>query len=153
MRAFILEIIYEWSKKPYQKWFKKQPSWDITVKALIQYPKESLGFHLGCFMLQHDFSPQPKLENHDVFHVLTNTGVSVPEEVSMQYYLLGNGKRSIYLISVIFLGTLLYPDKIQLFNKAYKKGKAAYAFHQLDYKKLLHQSIQSLQTTFLISAL
>ncbi|WP_109434809.1 MULTISPECIES: Coq4 family protein [Aquimarina] len=151
MRAFILETIYEWSKKPYQKWFKNQPSWDIPIKALIQYPKESLGFHLGCFMLQHDFSPQPKLENHDVFHVLTNTGVSVPEEISMQYYLLGNGKRSIYLISVIFLGTLLYPDKFQLFSKAYKKGKAAYTFYQLDYKKLLHQPIQNLQTTFLIS--
>ncbi|WP_438422391.1 Coq4 family protein [Aquimarina macrocephali] len=153
MRAYILETIYELSKKPYQKWFKKQPSWDISAKTLITYPKGSLGFHLGCFLLQHDFSPQPKLENHDVFHVLTSTGISVPEEVAMQYYLLGNGKRSIYLISVIFIGTLLYPDKIKLFKKAYRKGKAAYPFHQLDYKKLLHQPVQTLKTTFLISSL
>ncbi|WP_438710058.1 hypothetical protein ACSTS3_12260 [Aquimarina muelleri] len=153
MRAFILETIYNWSKKPYQKWFKKQAPWDISVKALIQFPKESLGFHLGCFLLMYDFSPQPKLENHDVFHVLTNTGISVPEEISMQYYLLGNGKRTLYLIFVIFLGTLLYPDKINLFKNAYLKGKAAYTFHHLDYKKLLHQPIYKLQTTFLISSI
>ncbi len=151
MRAFILEAIYEWSKVPYQKWFKKNQPWDISAKTLILYSKDSLGFHLGCFLLKYNFSPQPKLENHDVFHVLINIGISVPEEIAMQYYLLGNGKRSIYLISVIFLGTLLYPDKIKLFKKAYRKGKAAYSFHQLDYKKLLHKPIQTLRTIFLIS--
>lgn len=153
MRALILEMIYNWSKKPYQKWFKKQAAWDISVQTLIQFPKESLGFHLGGFLLMHNFSPQPKLENHDVFHVLTNTGISVPEEISMQYYLLGNGKRTLYLIFVIFIGTLFYPDKINIFKKAYSKGKSAYPFYNLDYKKLLHQPIHKLQTTFLISSI
>ena len=153
MKAFILETIYNYSKIPYQKWFKKEVPWDIPIKTLIQYPKDSLDFHLGCFLLMHDFSPQPKLENHDVFHVLTNTGVSVPEEISMQYYLLGNGKRTIYLASVIFLGTLLYPNKFNLFKKAYLKGKAAHTFHHLEYKKLLKQPIQKLQTTFLITSI
>ncbi|WP_103071161.1 Coq4 family protein [Aquimarina sediminis] len=153
MRAFILETIYNWSKKPYQRWFKKNPPWDISIKTLLKYPKETLGFHLGCFLLRNNFSPQPKLEDHDVFHVLTNIGITVSEEIAMQYYLLGNGKHSIYQVSVIFLGTLLYPDKIKLFKKSYRKGKAAYPFHQLDYKKLLHQPVQTLKTTFLISSL
>ncbi len=153
MRAFILETIYEWSKKPYQKWFKKNQAWDIPVKKLIVYPKESLGFHLGCFLLKYDFNPQPKLEDHDVIHVLTDIGITVPEEIAMQYYLLGNGKRSMYLIAVILLGTFLFPDKIKFFRKAYKKGKAAYPFYQLDYKKLLHQPLQKIQNTFLITSL
>ncbi len=153
MRSFISETIYEWSKKPYQKWFKKSPAWDIPIKKLILYPQESLGFHLGCFLLKYNFDPQPKLEDHDVFHVLTDIGVTVPEEIAMQYYLLGNGKRSAYLIAVILLGTLLYSDKIKLFRKAYKKGKAAYSFYQLDYQKLLCQPIQKIQDTFLITSL
>ncbi len=153
MRALILETIYEWSKKPYQKWFKRNLAWDIPTKQLMHYPQESLGFHLACFLLKHNFDPQPKLENHDVFHVLTNTGISVPEEIAMQYYLLGNGKQSMYLLSVISLGTLLYPDKISFFRSAYRKGKMAHAFYQLDYKKLLDQPIQTLRNTFLISML
>ena len=153
MRAFILETIYEWSKVPYQKWFKKNPPWELSAQQLIQYPKESLGFHLGCFLLKHDFSPQPKLENHDIFHVLTGTGITVPEEIAMQYYLLGNGKRSMYLLCVILLGTLLYPDKFGVFKSAYQKGKNAHSFYQLDCLRLLNTPIQKLQTTFLISPL
>ncbi|TPN81726.1 Coq4 family protein [Aquimarina algicola] len=153
MRALIMETLYEWSKKPYQKWFKHNPEWDISTKTLLKYPKYSLGFHLGCFLLKHDFNPQPKLENHDVFHVLTDTGVSVHEEIAMQYYLFGNGKRSLYMLSVIGIGTICYPDKIKLFRRALRKGKTAYPFHQLEYLKLLDQSVQKLKTTFLITSL
>ncbi len=153
MRAFFIETLYEWTKKPYQKWFKKDLPWNLSVKELIQYPKESLGFHLGCFLLRHDFSPQPKLENHDVFHVLTNTGITVYEEIAMQYYLFGNGKRSAYLLFVLLIGTALYPDKIKFFIHAYRKGKKALPFYQLAYQKLLYQSLSSLQKTFLITSI
>jgi len=150
MRNIILESLYEWSKKPYQKWIKKSDPWDIPVNALLQYPEPSLGFHLGCFLLKNNFDIQPKLEDHDVFHVLTNTGISVPEEISMQYYLLGNGKRSLYLFTVIGIGTVLYPDYLKLFLNAYKSGKKAFQFYHLDFLKLLHQPVHRLQNTFLI---
>jgi len=62
MRALLLEILYEWSKVPYQKWFKKETPWELSVSQLLMYPENSLGFHLGSFLLQHDFTPQPKLD-------------------------------------------------------------------------------------------
>lgn len=150
MRAIILEHLYEWSKKPYQKYFKKTDPWEVTVQQLLQYPESTLGFHLACFLLKHHFELQPKLESHDVFHVLTGTGTSVPEEISMQYYLLGNGKRSLYLFTVIALGSLLFPDELRRFVKAYKRGRRALSFHQLDFSKMLFQPIQRIQSTFLI---
>jgi len=142
MRDFIMEYLYEGSKFPYQRFVKKSIPWKVSVSELITYPKISLGFHLGCL--------QPKLENHDVFHVLTETGTSVPEEIGMQYYLLGNGKRSLYGYAFILLGTLLYPDYIRYFSCTFKKGKKALPFHQLDFSKLLKQSITRLKSTFLI---
>ena len=150
MRAFILENLYEWSKVPYQKYIKQNNPWPISVDKLAKYPKTSLGFHLANFLTQHCLEMQPKLESHDVFHVLTGTGVSVPEEISMQYYLFGNGKRSLYLFTVIPLGTLLYPDFLNRFRKAYCRGKRAWPFHQLDFSKLLHQPIRHIQNAFLI---
>jgi len=118
-----------------------------TVRFLIKngLKKKSLG------TFPYDFTPQPKLENHDVFHVLTKTGITVPDEIAMQYYLMGNGKRSMYLYMVILVGTLLYPDKFRLFKTAYKKGARAYSFYQLDFKKLLDQPLDTLRTTFLIA--
>ncbi len=150
MRSLILEVLYEWSKRPYQKFIKKNEPWPATVPDLMQYPKTSLGFHLACFMLEHDFSLQPKLEDHDVFHVLTSTGVSVPEEISMQYYLWGNGKRSLYQVAVIFLGTVLFPDYIKLFRNAYTRGKEAHKFYQINFLKLLPQPISIIKSTFQI---
>ncbi len=153
IRALILDIIFGWIKKPRQKWYKKNTTWDIPIHELVLYPHESLGYHVGCFLLKYSFKPHPKLEDLDVFHVLTNTGTTVIEEIALQFYLFGNGKRSPYLISVIVLGALLYPNKANLFKRAYKKGKTAYHFHQLDYQKLLYQPVQKIQNTFLITPL
>lgn len=149
MRAIILEKLYEWSLVPYQA-LKQNTAWNIRIDDLLDYHKESLGYGLGSFLSRNNFDLQQKLESHDVFHVLTDTGITVPEEISMQFYLLGNGKRSPYLFTVIFLGTMLYPDYLNFFYKTYRRGKSALSFHKLDFQKLLDQPIEKIKTTFLI---
>jgi hypothetical protein len=148
MRALIIEKMYEWSKKPYQKYFKKNEPWNVTPKQLILYPKESLGFHMGCFLMKYNFEMQPKLEEHDVIHVLTQTGVSVIDEIGMQYFLRGNGKKSLYMMMVIAIGTLFYPNRLKTFYKFYQRGKNAHEFHHLDFQKMLFQPLKEIQFTF-----
>tara|TARA_R110002051_G_scaffold101623_5_gene172465 strand:- start:3698 stop:4153 length:456 start_codon:yes stop_codon:yes gene_type:complete len=150
MKALLLETLYEISKKPYQKYIKKNSPWDISAQDLLKFPNHTLGFHLSCFLLKYSFELQPKLESHDVYHVLTNTGVSVPEEISMQYYLLGNGKHSLYLFTVISIGTLLCLTHFKTFKSAYNRGKKSLKFHQIDFSKLLYVPIARIRTTFLI---
>ena len=106
MKDKLIEKMYEISKKPYQKFIKRNQPWDITKEQLIEYVFGSLGFDLGLFLTSNQFEIQAKLEDHDIIHILTNTGVKVVDEISMQYYLLGNGKRSLYLYIVILTGTL-----------------------------------------------
>ena len=151
MRDLILEIAYELSKRPYQRFFKKGQPWPLGLPDLMQFPKASLGFHVACFMLKHNFELQPKLEDHDVFHVLTATGVSVSEEIGMQYYLWGNGKRSVYQIGVMLVGLLVFPDHIKLFHTEYLRGKSAHKFYQLEFLKLLDQPLQLIKSTFQIT--
>ncbi|WP_233581809.1 ubiquinone biosynthesis protein COQ4 [Flavobacterium macacae] len=116
MKDLLIEKLYEISKKPYQKFFKKNQPWNISQQEFLHYPEETLGFHLGCFLLKHNFDIQPKLEDHDVVHVLTNTGISVPEEIGMQYLLFGNGKRSLYLYMVMLTGTFFIQPKSIISN-------------------------------------
>lgn len=149
IRAVILEKLYEVSLRPYRH-FKKKRAWELGIKDLLDYPEESLGFEVGCFLVENQFTIQDKLENHDVFHILTNTGISVPEEIGMQFYLFGNGKRSFYLFSVIVLGSLFYPEKIKFFTFQYYKGKRSLPFHQIDFYKLLDQPLERIKSTFLI---
>ncbi|RZJ52194.1 MAG: hypothetical protein EOO44_12600 [Flavobacterium sp.] len=148
MRDQFIEKLYECSKKPYQKYFKKNKPWNIDKTELLNYPEGSLGLGLGNFLFNNHFDIQEKLEDHDIIHVLTNTGVSVAEEIGMQFYLLGNGKKSLYLFLVISTGTLFYPKQIKYFIEQYKRGKNALPFHYLDFSKMLFTSIQSIQKTF-----
>ena len=150
MKDLFIEKMYEWSRKPYQKYIKKNAPWDITKEDLLAFPDGSLGRGLGDFLEQNNFDIQEKLEDHDVIHVLTNTGISVQDEIAMQYYLLGNRKKSLYLFLVILSGTIFYPTHIRYFVKKYQKGKEALSFHYLDFSKMLSTPILSIQTTFKI---
>ena len=151
MKDLFIEKMYELSKKPYQKFIKKGKAWEINFPELIQLPADSLGFHLGCFLLKYNFEIQPKLEDHDVIHVLTNTGISVVEEIGMQYYLFGNGKRSLYLLLVILSGTLFYPTKLSYFKNEFSKGKQAHPFYNLDFLNMLSLPLVTIQHSFNIN--
>ncbi|MBS7232651.1 hypothetical protein KHA90_16655 [Flavobacterium psychroterrae] len=150
MKDYCIEKLYECSKKPYQKYFKKNEPWKINKHELLHYPEDSLGFGLGNFLFNNHFDIQEKLEDHDIIHVLTNTGISVVEEIGMQYYLLGNGKKSLYLFLVIASGTIFYPKQIKYFIQQYKKGKEALTFYYLDFSKMLFMPIKSIQQSFKI---
>jgi ubiquinone biosynthesis protein Coq4 len=150
MRDQLIEKMYEWSKKPYQRFFKNKMAWEIDKEELLSYSDETLGYHLGQFLQMNNFDIQPKLEDHDIIHVLTNTGISVWEEIGMQYYLLGNGKKSLYLYLVIIAGTVFYPTHINYFIKEFRKGKTAHHFHYLDFSKMLLIPIETIKQTFKI---
>ncbi|HLA54599.1 MAG TPA: hypothetical protein VK623_00740 [Flavobacterium sp.] len=145
MKALFIEKMFELTKKPYQKLIKKNQPWEVSVSELIFHDEETLGFHLGCFLLKYDFEMQPQVEDHDVFHVLTNTGISVPEEIGMQYFLLGNGKRSLYLFISIMVGTVFYPFRIPVFYSFYKRGRQSHRLYDLDFFKMLGQPIKDIQ--------
>ena len=150
MRDYLIEKLYECSKKPYQKYFKKNEPWNIDKDSLMDYPEGTLGFGLGNFLYKNHFDLQEKLEDHDIIHVLTNTGVSVYEEIGMQYYLLGNGKTSLYLFMVILSGTVFYPKRMHYFIQQFKRGKQAHSFHYMDFSKMLWMPILTIQQTFKI---
>lgn len=140
--------MYDISSVFYLKYFRKNNPWNITTKDLILYPQESLGFHLCCFHLKYNLEMKPNLEEHDVIHVLTNTGVSVADEVALQYYLLGNGKIGPYMSLALITGTIFYPTHLRTFIKYYKRGRTAHQFHHLEFRKMLHLPVQTIQTSF-----
>lgn len=150
MKDLIVEKIYEITKIPYQKWFKKENPWPINRKDLLQFEQQTLGFHLGCFLLKHDFELQAQFEDHDVIHVLTQTSISVIDEIGMQFYLLGNGKRSPYLFLGVVLGMIFYANKWKLFLLQYSRGKQAHCFHQLNFFNLLHHNTLDVKESFAI---
>lgn len=148
MKDKIIEFLYKTIKVPYSYLFKNNQPWGVTVNSLLEHKINSLGHDLGQFLLDHNYNVQDGLEEHDVFHILTTIGTTVKEEVDMQFYLLGNGKKSLFLFIVIITGLTFYPMQIKSFYNSYKRGKNALQFYDLDFYKLLHQPTKTIQTTF-----
>ncbi|WP_121667148.1 Coq4 family protein [Mesonia aquimarina] len=141
MRKKLVLWLFEFSKKIYTKWFKKNHiPWCVSVQELLLYPSESFGHKLGEFLNQHHFQLIPKVERHDAYHTLTQYGVSVEEEIALQYLCLGNGKKSPYMFGAIILGTFILPEYFAFYYKSFLKGKDAKPFHHFDYKKLLQKN-------------
>jgi ubiquinone biosynthesis protein Coq4 len=147
MKDIIIELLYENIKIPYQILFKKNKEWLVTRKEMLQMPTDSLGFHYACFLIQNNFTIQKNLEEHDAYHILTKIGTTVLDEIYLQWYLFGNGKRSLFVFIVIGTGLLFYPNKYKSYYQFFKKGKRAHPFHHLNFQNLLLQPIQNLQVS------
>lgn len=145
LRVKFLLFIYDKTQKLYRTYFKKKKrQWQFNEKQLLEFHKDSLGRKLGEFYQKHGFSMIPKMENHDVHHLITGIGTQFEEEIAMQYLLLGNGKLNAHLLAAIVLGTVILPEYFRMYIKAYRKGQNMRKFHHLNFEELLWQNFENL---------
>jgi hypothetical protein len=136
-RHALLTLLFEWTAAPYARWFKSGEPWGLSAVQLTCWPEGTLGCALGHYLLAQGFELLPRLEHHDVVHLLTGVGTTVPEEVELQWLLAGNGKRSAYLLGVLLLGTLLLPEHLGRFGAAWARGRRLPRLHGRDYRSML----------------
>lgn len=154
IRAKLCEWLNETTKVSYTKWFKRNTSsWQMTINDLKSFKTRSLGYQMFNFLTQEGFSLMEKHESHDVFHVLTGYGTSKEEEIAMQCFLFGNGKKTLYMTLSILTGIVILPEFTSIFYKAYLRGKQAFPMYKLNYKLLLNYPLQQLKWTFNIKPL
>ena len=111
LRLKFLLFMYQVSQKHYRLIFKrKKRKWVFTEEQLLLFKDDSLGKTLGEFYKKHGFRMIPQMENHDVYHLISEYSTSMIDEIAMQYLLFGNGKRSAYLLGVLLLGTIVFPE-------------------------------------------
>jgi ubiquinone biosynthesis protein Coq4 len=149
-REVIIEKLFNISSEPYRKYIKKNTRWNITRAELLNYPSGTVGYELGLFLHQNDFQLLEKSETHDVFHLLSNYSTAVTDEVAMQFYLFGNGKKSPYLFTVLAIGSLFYPEFYEYFKESYAQGKKALPFYNFDFYKHLNMNLNELKKQFKI---
>ncbi len=122
----------------------------VNTIELIDYPANSLGFHLGQYLFNKGFQPQSILEKEDIYRLLITKDTSAKEQFGMYFYLFGNGDVSLNTLSEMLVGLLAYPFAVKHFYKQYKAGKNALRFYDLDHCRMLHLPLQRIKDTFLI---
>lgn len=145
-RKQLINWLFQNSQRVYLRFKRKEP-WNISAKTLLEMPQESFGYRLGSFLNEHGFELIPKVERHDAYHLLTGFSTSVQDEIALQYMCFGNGKRTPYLIAVLFLGTFLLPEYFAYYRKAYAFGKTSNSFHHFDFKTVLPINYKTFRST------
>lgn len=145
-RESVLISLFEFSKPLYRAIFKfRVPAWQTTMESLRCLPAHTLGKQLHDFLHNHDFGIEPKLESHDVGHVLLDYDTHVSDEVCMQFFYLGSGKKSIYSVLTTVLGFVILPEHHREFQTAFRRGLQAVNFQDWDFEHLLHEDVETLK--------
>lgn len=146
IREELCVLLFEKSKLPYARIFKRHKTpWGLSVTQLLNMDSGTLGHALGQFLSKNHFELIPRLERHDAYHILTDYGTAVRDEIALQFFCYGNGKRSKYLWMVMIVGTLLNPEQWPYFRSSYERGKRARKFFHWDFKDYLHRDLVSLK--------
>ena len=151
IRKNICVWLFEKSTIPYARLFKRgKTPWRLSKKDLLRFPKGTLGNALGTFLNHNNFELIPKLERHDAYHVITNYGTEVENEIALQYFFFGNGKRSLYLYGVSTIGLILLPEYWRKYIASYSQGKRCKPIHKIDVEASLSLPLDQLQSIHLI---
>jgi ubiquinone biosynthesis protein Coq4 len=145
IREKICIWLFEKSKVPYAKYFKSNIAWNLSKTDLLSFPTNTLGYELGLFLTTNEYHLIPKLEKHDAYHVITKYGTSVKDEIALQYFFLGNKKRSPYLFGVIIIGAILLPENIAYYYSSYLQGKHCTPFHKWNIRTLLNEPLNKIR--------
>jgi len=143
---FLIGMV-DWTKPYYVAWFKKNhKAWKQNIPKLKSLAKNSLGYDLGCFLEKEELVLMPKLEEHDVIHVLLQYETTVKDEARMQFFLLGNGKRSLYALFTAIASTLLIPEHLGAFIREFKKGRKCRCIARWNFEHLLSEPTHLLRS-------
>ena len=145
-REKLLLFLIEKVKPIYRQFLRKSRlPWTINITQLSKFPPKTLGKDLALFLEREKLQLMPFFENHDIMHVLLGYKNTVLEEARMQFFLLGNGKRTLFTIGTCCLSILLLPEFLKQFLKDYKKGRVALSLVKWDFRHLLHEPTALLQ--------
>lgn len=108
---------------PYFKLTRKPKNFPYTTAQLQQMPEDSVGAALYSFLKENQLDLLPYYEKHDIKHVVLGYEPTEEGEVSLQCFMLANGRRSLPVILCVIYGWLSMPEYQGKFIQAWRRGR------------------------------
>ncbi len=125
----------------------KDKNWNLSTAELLQFPEGSLGKALGEFLNEQHVELLAGAEYHDIHHVLFDYSVSFKDEVALQFFLHGNGKKSIASVSTRIGAWCLLPTQWKYLKASYERGKKCKDVSAFNFKNMLCQDITQVKAS------
>lgn len=124
-------------------------NWNLSTTQLLEFPQGTLGKALGDFLKEQDVELLQGAEYHDIQHVLLDYSISFKDEVALQFFLHGNGKKSIASFSTRIGAWLLLPTQWKYLKAAYERGKKCKDVSKLNFKDMLYDDFYQVKASLL----
>lgn len=125
----------------------KEKNWNLSTTALLQFPEGTLGKALGEFLKKSNVEPLAGAEYHDLQHVLFDYSISFKDEIGLQFFLHGNGKKSFASVSTFIGAWFILPTQWKYLRNSYSKGKKCKDILTLNLKEMLHQDLVQIKAS------
>ncbi|MBP8033509.1 MAG: hypothetical protein KAZ71_02865 [Bacteroidia bacterium] len=122
-------------------------NWGLSTAELLKYPEGSLGKALGDFLKLHEVEILTGAEYHDIHHILFDYSISFKDEVALQFFLHGNGKKSIASVSTRIGAWCLLPTEWKYLKASYERGKKCKDVSKLNFKNMLHEDFSKVKAS------
>lgn len=131
---------------PYFKLVRKDYRFPYTMKQLEGYAAGTVGHELYLFFHNHGLHLLSHYEKHDIKHVVLGYPPTEEGEVSLQCFMLANGRITLPVLFSVAIGVLIMPERWPAFRSAWKRGRETGSLHQLDWFSLIPRPLAEVRT-------
>lgn len=145
IRSKLLVLLTHTIALPILKIIRKKKIFPYSMEKLSALPYETVGNELWQVLNEQNLRLLPYYEKHDIKHVVLQYPFTDEGEVSLQFFMLGNGRISFRVLSTVIYGVITMPEFYSSFKKAFRKGKEIPWLDQLDWFSIMEIPLLQIQ--------
>ena len=137
---------------PYFKLIRRGYDFPYSIKDLQHFEEGTVGKASYAFFFNNDLELLPHYEKHDVKHVVLGYPPTEEGEVSLQCFMLANGRITAPVIFSVLVGVLIMPESWFSFRRAWKRGRATPSLNKLNWFSLIPQPLSEVRKQILLTS-
>ncbi|QNA44103.1 Coq4 family protein [Lacibacter sediminis] len=141
LRSNILVLLTHTVALPVLKIVRRKKKFPYSMEQLSALPFETVGNELWQLLNAHSIRLLPYYERHDIKHVVLDYPFTDEGEVSLQFFMLANGRVSFPVLATVIYGLVTMPEYYSSFRNAYQRGKEASDLSSLDWFAIMQQPL------------
>jgi ubiquinone biosynthesis protein Coq4 len=145
LRSNILVLLTHTIALPILKIIRRKKKFPYSMEQLSALPYETVGNELWQLLNAHSIRLLPYYERHDIKHVVLDYPFTDEGEVSLQFFMLANGRVSFPVLATVIYGLVTMPEYYSSFRTAWERGKQAKSLENMDWFGIMHLPLVSVQ--------
>lgn len=133
LRSNVLVLLTHTIALPILKIIRRKKKFPYSMEQLSALPYETVGNELWQLLNAENLRLLPYYERHDIKHVVLNYPFTDEGEVSLQFFMLANGRVSFPVLATVIYGLVTMPEYYSSFKKAWQRGKQAKSLENMDW--------------------